>query len=641
MFLALLVTFTSAGFVILTNDTFVDFVAQYKCDECVMPFNETIQFDSKPTLCTNETSEINIKLLESIPRDITMAIYELTLNYSHTLDDYGLPTYLQVNMGSSEPVRFFLNPDYANDICADCVYTEKFICSPTYGQVGTIITLKPLGNIICFSGIKITQFLSIETPDIISVSPPLGPINGNTVIAITGSNFFDDQFECYFNATQGEFIRISEQKAQCISPPYEHADSVVVKLYSKRYPTRDLAHFSYQYYNTIFSSARMYQDESGKNQQIEVCGSGVVSSENIECVISSNGMNTTVGGIYLNEDCVLCLYDPTKSGDKVTITVYLNGQDSSGSISLEWKTDFQYGKVTLLVFVGVVALFLIIGVVVLGVQIFRRGKGKSFRGGITASDVFLKERISTLEHQTVWHGNWKGVELAVKKVLISEGDVCMKEEVVKRMMSSRHPCTVQYLGFWYEDNRLCVAMEYFSKKSLFDVLHSSLKGVTIATKLRMLGDASKGLEFLHSCSPVLVHGNLTSRNLMVSQNYSIKIGDFGMRKCGEEVKCKDVPWSAPEVLQFGDISTKSDIYSFAIIMWEVVMTKIPFGETDNVEDIRKMIISGVRPKLGKEIPQCCQDLLLSCWVSQQDRVIQIDEIALRVESWKHTQIWFL
>jgi len=89
-------------------------------------------------------------------------------------------------------------------------------------------------------------------------------------------------------------------------------------------------------------------------------------------------------------------------------------------------------------------------------------------------------------------------------------------------------------------------------------------------------DAAQGMNYLHTFSPPIIHRDLKSHNLLVDENFCVKVTDFGLAKLmsTETAKtfCGTMPWTAPEIFKSDGYTTKADIYSFGtafccIVLW--------------------------------------------------------------------------
>ena len=161
----------------------------------------------------------------------------------------------------------------------------------------------------------------------------------------------------------------------------------------------------------------------------------------------------------------------------------------------------------------------------------------------------------------------------------------------------RHPNIVQYLGVCMDPSSMCIVTEYCGNGSLADVIRK--KTLTWDMAARMLLDAATGMLYLHSRN--ILHCDLKSNNILVDSHYRTKICDFNMSKLIEEstgsslANIQNPRWLAPEICEGSDSHSKaSDVYSFGIVMWEVLSGEIPWKDSKPWE-IVQLIKEGGRP----------------------------------------------
>ncbi|GAB4815801.1 hypothetical protein N2152v2_002847 [Parachlorella kessleri] len=158
---------------------------------------------------------------------------------------------------------------------------------------------------------------------------------------------------------------------------------------------------------------------------------------------------------------------------------------------------------------------------------------------------------------------------------------------IRIMSSLRHPNVTQYLGVCLDPP--CLLMEYCSRKSVDAILQAAHDNPLLARQLtwgrllQMALDAAKGMLYLHSRHPAIVHRDLKSANLLVDSHWHVKVTDFNLSK---PVETQDATstlvitnprWLAPEVLQGGQANLASDVWAFGTVMWELMTWELPFA----------------------------------------------------------------
>src|SRR3989344_4790644 len=128
---------------------------------------------------------------------------------------------------------------------------------------------------------------------------------------------------------------------------------------------------------------------------------------------------------------------------------------------------------------------------------------------------------------------------------------------------------------------LCIVTEFVQQGALKDILHNPSIKLPYQQKLRILHSAASGIGHLHSLEPAIIHRDLKPSNLLVDENWNVKVADFGFARIKEEnatmTRCGTPAWTAPEVIRGEHCFESADVYSFALIMWEMLTRKQPYA----------------------------------------------------------------
>jgi serine/threonine protein kinase len=144
--------------------------------------------------------------------------------------------------------------------------------------------------------------------------------------------------------------------------------------------------------------------------------------------------------------------------------------------------------------------------------------------------------------------------------------------------------------------------------------------------LIMAQQAASGMIYLEENS--IIHRDFALRNLLVNKTdgkYTVKVSDFGMSKLTErgyylsDDKAIPVKWSAPEVIEYGRSTSKSDVWSFGICLWEMFSYgKLPYTGMSNTEAAQK-VLKGYRMEAPEDCPAEVYNIMKRCWEREADR----------------------
>ncbi|KAJ4869657.1 PAS domain-containing protein tyrosine kinase family protein [Raphanus sativus] len=239
-------------------------------------------------------------------------------------------------------------------------------------------------------------------------------------------------------------------------------------------------------------------------------------------------------------------------------------------------------------------------------------------------DLTIGEQIGQGSCGTVYHGLWFGSDVAVKvfsKQEYSEDVIQSFRQEVLLMKRLRHPNVLLFMGAVTSPPRLCIVSEFLPRGSLFRLLQRNASKLDWRRRIHMALDIARGMNYLHHCSPPIVHRDLKSSNLLVDKNWTVKVADFGLSRIKHETYLttksgKGTPqWMAPEVLRNESADEKSDIYSFGVVLWELATEKIPWETLNAMQVIGAVGFMNQRLEIPKDIDPLWIALMESCWHS--------------------------
>jgi len=259
-----------------------------------------------------------------------------------------------------------------------------------------------------------------------------------------------------------------------------------------------------------------------------------------------------------------------------------------------------------------------------------RSNGKlPFSGGLGGIDfIFVAPKdILLFGFGVVYVAAWRNAPCAVKQLHIDGNNEAKVKEFFREAETMKnirpHPKVVSMLGVCTNPKfPLCIVTEFLSGGSLYDFIHDSSTNLTGAQVSEMAADVAGGMAHLHAEN--FIHCDLACRNLLCvheRDRVNIKVADFGLSKLvvggaydASSDKKLPVRWSSPEVLQHGKLSRAGDVWSFGVVIYEMLEQAIPYAGMSNKEVVNFVCKKkGILPKPTRiSYPQLLDDTMTSC-----------------------------
>uniref|UniRef100_A0A3Q0SNP8 receptor protein-tyrosine kinase n=1 Tax=Amphilophus citrinellus TaxID=61819 RepID=A0A3Q0SNP8_AMPCI len=187
-----------------------------------------------------------------------------------------------------------------------------------------------------------------------------------------------------------------------------------------------------------------------------------------------------------------------------------------------------------------------------------------------------------------------------------------------------HPNIIRLEGVVTRCKPLMIITEYMENGSLDAFLRKHDGQFTVIQLVGMLRGIASGMKYLSDMN--YVHRDLAARNILVNSNLVCKVSDFGLSRVLEDdpeaaytTRVRHIPirWTAPEAIAYRKFTTASDVWSYGIVMWEVVSYgERPYWDMNN-QDVIKAIEEGYRLPAPMDCPVVLHQLMLDCW--ERDR----------------------
>ena len=224
---------------------------------------------------------------------------------------------------------------------------------------------------------------------------------------------------------------------------------------------------------------------------------------------------------------------------------------------------------------------------------------------VDPADVRLQERIAVGGFAEVFRGTWQGTVVAVKQLLERTNDVKERlEQEVEVLVKLRHPNLLLFMGYCVDPPLICT--EFMRRGSL----HTILKGGKVLEPERTHAVAiavARGMSYLHSRSPPILHLDLKSPNILVDEKWRVKIADFGLARMRQatQVSAKSEfhgtpEWMAPEMLRAESYDERADSYSFGVVLWELLTARKPWDDLHPMQVVAVVGYSQRRLELPPE-----------------------------------------
>lgn len=179
----------------------------------------------------------------------------------------------------------------------------------------------------------------------------------------------------------------------------------------------------------------------------------------------------------------------------------------------------------------------------------------------------------------------------------------------------RHKNVVQFIGACTRPPVLCIVTEFMRGGSIFDYIYNHRGTFQLFDVLRIASDVSKGMNYLHQIN--IIHRDLKTANLLMDDQV-VKVADFGVARVKDQsgvmtAETGTYRWMSPEVIEHSPYDHRADVFSFGIVLWELMTGKLPYEDMTPLQAAVAVVQKDLRPTIPADTHPILVSLLQKCW----------------------------
>ncbi|XP_072532789.1 tyrosine-protein kinase SRK2 isoform X2 [Salminus brasiliensis] len=250
---------------------------------------------------------------------------------------------------------------------------------------------------------------------------------------------------------------------------------------------------------------------------------------------------------------------------------------------------------------------------------------------ISRSSIQLLQKLGAGQFGEVYEGLWNNTTSVAVKTLkpgrMDSQDFLREAQIMKKL---RHPKLIQLYAVCTVGEPIYIITELMSNGSLLEYLHKDRgAGLRVPDQIEMAAQVASGMAYLELQN--YIHRDLAARNVLVGDNNVCKVADFGLARVfmrendddndGDEENVYEakegtkfpVKWTAPEAIIDNKFSIKSDVWSFGILLYEIMTYgQMPYPTLTNNQVVHKLR-TGYRMSCPPQCPAVIFEIMMDCW----------------------------
>ncbi|GAB2282891.1 Serine/threonine-protein kinase sty17 [Dionaea muscipula] len=219
----------------------------------------------------------------------------------------------------------------------------------------------------------------------------------------------------------------------------------------------------------------------------------------------------------------------------------------------------------------------------------------------------------------LYYGTYGDQEVAIKILKPERVNTDLLKEFFQElniMRKIQHKNVVQFIGACTQPPTLCIVTEFMPRGNVFDFIHKQRGAFKLPSLVRAAIDVSQGMEYLHQNH--IVHRDLKTANLLMNEDEVIKITDFGIARVQAQTgimtsETGTYRWMAPEVIEHKPYDHKADVFSFGVVLWELLTGELPYAHLTPLQAAVGVVQKGLRPAIPNDTHPKLAALVNKCW----------------------------